>query len=60
MKTGDTVKFASPREGEEDLRFVVLESFEDAQPPRVTVRLIDSSFSIPPVSTYAPEEFTVV
>ena len=60
MKTGDIVRYASPQDGEESILFIVLESFEDAQPPRVKVRLIDESFSISPVSIYSPDDLKVV
>lgn len=60
MKTGDIVRYAAPEDGEETSLFIVLEAFEDARPPRVTVKLIDSSFAIAPISTYSPEDLKVV
>lgn len=58
MKTGEQVKFSAPEPGEESLRFVVLESHEDAKPPRVLVRLLDSGMAIAPVSSLSPEHLT--
>ncbi len=60
MKPGDIVKYADPLEGEESIRFVVIEAFEDAQPPRIKVRLIDDHFVISPVSVLLPQELKLV
>jgi hypothetical protein len=60
VKTGDIVRYADPEAGEEALLFIVLEAFEDAQPPRVTVRLVDDNFSIAPISTYSPKDLEIV
>lgn len=57
FNTGDIVKYSKPLDAdEENVRFRVLESHEDAEPPRVHVEVLDSDWDIAPIEVLPPSE----
>lgn len=57
LKPGDVVGYATPAEGEEGARFVVLEAHYDVPIPRARVRLLDSGMRIEPEEIRAATEY---
>lgn len=56
IKVGDVVKYSIPEEGEEDLRFQVIEDRET----RLLVELLGSNLTYPPRECLALEHFEYV